>query len=69
MKSCARCVLVVDRDVRRKSPLPQKVRSRKPRVVVDTSVLVAGLSGFRELFVSARNPSGLRDLLTVREAV
>jgi putative PIN family toxin of toxin-antitoxin system len=26
-------------------------------VVVDTSVLVAGISGFRELFVQGRNPS------------
>jgi predicted nucleic acid-binding protein len=37
--------------------LPQKVRNRKPRAVVDTSVLVAGISGFREPFVSAMNPS------------
>jgi predicted nucleic acid-binding protein len=37
--------------------LPQKVRKRKPRAVVDTSVLVAGISGFREPFVSGRNPS------------
>lgn len=37
--------------------MPQKVRKRKPRGVVDTSVLVAGISGFREPFVSGRNPS------------
>ncbi len=37
--------------------MPQKVRKRKPRVVVDTSVLVAGISGFREPFVPDRNPS------------
>jgi predicted nucleic acid-binding protein len=37
--------------------LPQKVKKRKPRAVVDTSVLVAGISGFREPFVSGRNPS------------
>jgi putative PIN family toxin of toxin-antitoxin system len=37
--------------------LPPKRRSRKPRVVVDTSVLVAGISGFREPFVRERNPS------------
>jgi uncharacterized protein len=37
--------------------LPQKTRKRKPRAVVDTSVLVAGISGFREPFVSGRNPS------------
>ncbi|MGB7282837.1 MAG: PIN domain-containing protein [Candidatus Acidiferrum sp.] len=43
--------------MRRRSPLPQKARKRKPRAVVDTSVLVAGISGFREPFVSGRNPS------------
>jgi predicted nucleic acid-binding protein len=37
--------------------LPQKPRKRKLRTVVDTSVLVAGISGFREPFVSGRNPS------------
>jgi predicted nucleic acid-binding protein len=37
--------------------LPRKVRKRKPRAVIDTSVLVAGISGFREPFVSGRNPS------------
>jgi predicted nucleic acid-binding protein len=41
----------------RRSPLPQKVRKRKPRAVIDTSVLVAGISGFREPFVQGRNPS------------
>ena len=35
----------------------RKVRSGKPRVVVDTSVLVAGISGFRHPFVSGRNAS------------
>jgi uncharacterized protein len=43
--------------VRQRSPLPQKARKRKPRAVVDTSVLVAGISGFREPFVPGRNPS------------
>lgn len=37
--------------------MPQKTRKRKPRAVVDTSVLVAGVSGFRKPFVSGRNPS------------
>jgi len=37
--------------------LPLKAKGRKPRVVVDTSVLVAGISGFREPFVPGRNPS------------
>ncbi|MFY9802079.1 MAG: PIN domain-containing protein [Candidatus Acidiferrales bacterium] len=37
--------------------MPQKARKRKPRAVVDTSVLLAGISGFREPFVSGRNPS------------
>ncbi|MGB6877371.1 MAG: PIN domain-containing protein [Candidatus Acidiferrales bacterium] len=43
--------------MRQRSPLPQKSRKRKPRAVVDTSVLVAGISGFREPFVPGRNPS------------
>jgi predicted nucleic acid-binding protein len=37
--------------------LPPKARKRKPRAVIDTSVLVAGISGFREPFVPGRNPS------------
>jgi uncharacterized protein len=37
--------------------LLRKARKRKPRAVVDTSVLVAGISGFREPFVPGRNPS------------
>jgi len=41
--------------------LPRKSKTRKGRVVVDTSVLVAGISGFRDPFVSGRNPSA--DLL------
>jgi predicted nucleic acid-binding protein len=41
--------------------LPPKARKRKPRVVIDTSVLVAGISGFREPYVRGKNPSS--DLL------
>jgi uncharacterized protein len=38
--------------------LPRKNKSRnRPRVVVDTSVLIAGISGFREPFVPGRNAS------------
>ena len=37
--------------------MPPKGRRRGPRVVVDTSVLVAGIAGFREPFVPGRNPS------------
>ena len=37
--------------------MPPKAKKRKRRGVVDTSVLVAGISGFREPFVSGRNPS------------
>ena len=37
--------------------MPQKAKKRKPRAVVDASVLVAGISGFREPFVSGGNPS------------
>lgn len=32
-------------------------KKRKRRVVVDTSVLVAGIFGFREHYVAGRNPS------------
>ena len=41
--------------------MPPRDRKRKPRVVVDTSVLVAGIAGFREPYVPGRNPSA--DLL------
>jgi predicted nucleic acid-binding protein len=41
--------------------LPQKGKKHKPRAVVDTSVLAAGVSSFRKPFVSGRNPSA--DLL------
>jgi predicted nucleic acid-binding protein len=37
--------------------LPQRGRKRKPRVVVDTSALVAGISGFREPYIHGRNSS------------
>ena len=37
--------------------MPRKVSKRKSRVVIDTSVLVAGVSGFREPFVLGRNSS------------
>lgn len=43
--------------MRQRSPLPPKAKKRKPRAIVDTSVLVAGISGFREPFVPGRNPS------------
>jgi uncharacterized protein len=37
--------------------LPPKRKSRRVRVVIDTSVLVAGVSGFREPFVRGRSAS------------
>jgi predicted nucleic acid-binding protein len=37
--------------------LPRKARNRRPRSVVDTSVLLAGISGFREHLASGRNPN------------
>jgi putative PIN family toxin of toxin-antitoxin system len=37
--------------------LPQKAKKRKRRVVVDTSVLVAGVSGFKETYIPGKNPS------------
>lgn len=47
--------------MRRRSPSPRKSRHRSKRVVVDTSVLVAGISGFKETFIYGKNPSA--DLL------
>jgi predicted nucleic acid-binding protein len=41
--------------------LPRKAKKRKRRGVIDTSVLVAGVSGFREPYIPGRNPSA--DLL------
>lgn len=37
--------------------MPQRAKRRKKRVVVDTSVLVAGIAGFREPYSPGRNPS------------
>lgn len=37
--------------------MPPKAKKRKPRGIVDTSVLVAGISGFREPFLAGKNPS------------
>ena len=37
--------------------MPPKAKGRHPRVVVDTSALVAGISSFREPFVQGRNAS------------
>jgi uncharacterized protein len=37
--------------------LPRNRKRRRARVAVDTSVLVAGISGFREPFFPGRNPS------------
>jgi uncharacterized protein len=41
--------------------LPPKSKKRRPRGVVDTSVLVAGISGFRKPYIRGKNPSA--DLL------
>ena len=41
--------------------MPPKSKKRKSRGVVDTSVLVAGISGFRKPYVRGKNPSA--DLL------
>lgn len=37
--------------------MPQKAKKRKQRAVVDTSVLLAGISGFKETYVPGKNPS------------
>ncbi|MEI9979918.1 MAG: PIN domain-containing protein [Edaphobacter sp.] len=41
--------------------MPRRARKRKRRAVVDTSVLVAGIAGFRESSVYGKNPNA--DLL------
>lgn len=41
--------------------MPRRAKKRKFWAVIDTSVLVAGISGFREPFIAGRNPSA--DLL------
>ena len=37
--------------------MPPKANKRKSRIVIDTNVLVAGVTGFREPFAPGRNPS------------
>ena len=37
--------------------MPRKAKKRKRRVVVDTSVLVAGISGLKEAYTPGRNSS------------
>jgi predicted nucleic acid-binding protein len=37
--------------------LPRKAKKQKSRGVVDTNVLVAGISGFRKPYVRGKNPS------------
>jgi uncharacterized protein len=37
--------------------LSRKAKKTRRRVVVDTSVLVAGVSGFRETYIPRKNPS------------
>ena len=37
--------------------MPQRTKKRNRWVVVDTSVLVAGISGFKDAYVPRRNPS------------
>ena len=37
--------------------MPPKAKKRKRRVVVDTSVLAAGISGFKETYLPGKNPS------------
>jgi hypothetical protein len=37
--------------------LSRKANKQKSRGVVDTNVLVAGISGFRKLYVRGKNPS------------
>jgi uncharacterized protein len=56
-KSCRQFELTVRKDERRRLPLPRKAKKQKSRGVVDTSVLVAGISGFRKPYVRGKNTS------------
>src|SRR5229473_3178363 len=58
---CGQFAPIVRKDERRRSPLSPKGKKRRPRGVVDTSVLVGGISGFRMPYVRGKNPSA--DLL------
>src|ERR1700730_17446485 len=53
-RSCELFVLIGKRGVRGSSPLPRRPRKRKRRGVVDTSVLLAGVSGFKDVYVAGR---------------
>ena len=54
-------MLIVKRGMRRKSQSLERIKSRKRRLVVDTTVLVAGISVFNEIHIRGTNPSA--DLL------
>ena len=41
--------------------MPRKAKKRKTRAVIDTNVLVAGISGFKGTYTPGKNPSA--DLL------
>src|SRR6266705_2343527 len=60
-KSCGQFAPSVRKGEHRRSLLPPKGKKRRPRGVVDTSVLVAGISGFRKPYVRGKSPSA--DLL------
>src|SRR2546430_17640494 len=49
-------LLIVKKSALRRSLLPPKARKGKPRTVVDTNVLVAGIAGFRKPLFYCRNP-------------
>src|SRR5260370_18505840 len=48
---------IAEKGAGRRSPLPAKPKKGKRRVVVDTNVLVAGISGFKGAYVPAKYPS------------
>lgn len=37
--------------------MSRNAKKRKPRSVIDTNVLVAGISGFRDKYIAGKNPS------------
>ena len=56
-KSCARLGPIVKRSVHRRSPLSRKPKRRHKHVVVDTSAVVAGVSGSKETYTQGSNAS------------
>jgi hypothetical protein len=56
-KPRAPATTIANKGGRRRSPLLPTAKKRKLRAGIDTSVLVAGISGFRDRYIAGKNPS------------